>query len=577
MMERIKWWIKEYWLLLLLCVVMLINLGYMHHEVYLINYSGIEHPRLVILWLLDVLLPLIVFMVAGKRKVALVLTYVFLMFFAVANIGYSRFFNQYITINVFAEVSNLKGLWWISYLKDAFRWTDIILVVTTALFSFGITKISRGEIRKDMATVATLIVASLLIYISPDKMNWFKADSFKQSRQRFSDLVELDKIARQFNWNQEAAIFYNGLLRGQLYGNIAVSARNITLSSDEIEKIDRYLSGRRMELMPLSDSCVVRNTPNVVFILVESYISAASKVAVGGKEITPHLNNLMRDRNTYTNMRMMSQRGAGESSDAQVSYLTGMLPLSSDLSISYIVRDSIVGFPKLLKEQKGYNTYITLPTPAYVWHQNEVNPKYGFDNVIECTDKTTGRWGDDEGIFEKLSKCPLKHPYFNMVLTVSMHGPYNFDFLGSINQKSPFSYPDTFSEEYRHYLDKCYYTDVQIGKYLAHLKESGNYENTIIIVTSDHQIRKNSFKAVNNSDLPLIIANSGIPSSVFQDGKINQIDVYPTMIDMFGIKTDWHGMGHSLLREGYSSEISPLTREVSDKMLRGDYFRVERN
>ena len=67
----------------------------------------------------------------------------------------------------------------------------------------------------------------------------------------------------------------------------------------------------------------VKGKPNVVFIMVESYLSVASQMKIDGKEVTPCLNELMRDPRNYHNLNVTSNRGGGESSDAQISYFTG--------------------------------------------------------------------------------------------------------------------------------------------------------------------------------------------------------------------------------------------------------------
>ncbi|MGM9713726.1 MAG: LTA synthase family protein [Prevotella sp.] len=351
-----------------------------------------------------------------------------------------------------------------------------------------------------------------------------------------------------------------------------VRYNNVSLSEREIIEIDNYIKAMNQERTPMVDSCQVKGTPNIILILVESYISEASKVRIGGKSVTPNLNKLIGENGTYCNMKMQSQRGAGESSDAQVSYFTGLIPLSSELSISYIAHDSIIGLPRLLKEQKQYTTYITLPTPSYFWHQNELNPKYGIDNVIDCIDKGNN-WCDDEMLFNKLEWQNLRQPFFNTILTVSMHGSYEGDMPYNTKADSPFTYPKNYSKEFCHYLDRCYFTDMQIGKYINHLKKTRLYENSVIIITSDHQTKPNSLNMdVNDKDLPLIIVNSGIDLKRFWKGEMNQIDLYPTLLDMFGIECEWRGFGRSILRSGYSSKISARSKEISGKIIRGNYF-----
>ena len=74
----------------------------------------------------------------------------------------------------------------------------------------------------------------------------------------------------------------------------------------------------------------------------------------------------------------------------------------------------------------------------------------------------------------------------------------------------------------------------------------------------------------------LIIANTHIAAEMFYVGSINQIDLYPTMLDMFGLQSEWRGMGHSLLRKGYNNTISDTQRRISNNILRGGLRLLQR-
>lgn len=575
-MEIIKSFVKGYGIFISICLLIWLNLMYMHYEVFILNYTAQSVCRSMFFGMVDVLVTLLFFLVLtlGRRKLSFVLTYIFIMIFVISNVIYSRFFGQYITFDILNIGENLKGTWWMSYLCEAFRLSDLIIVLTTVLFIVGIKKIKNGNLLKDVVTIIAMLICSFCIHVVPaTREDYVSLRSWNETSEWLKNIFYYD-LTDPFICNQEKTIFTNGILKAQLYYNVKLHSRSISLSETDRQEIEKYIAKRREELLPLSDSCIMEGTPNIVFILVESYISTASEITINGREVTPNINKLMREKDTYSNLKMTSQRRAGESSDAQVCYLSGLIPLSSELSLSYVVRDSIIGLPHLLKTQKGYTTYITLPTPSYFWHQNEVNKKYGIDNIINCVD--TGKsnsWCDDQRLFDVLTSKKLNQPFFNIILTVSMHGSYEYDFFESLGKKSPFIYPKEYSKEFCHYLDKCYYTDMQIGKYLKHLKEQDIYDNSVIIITSDHQTKPNSLNMdTNDTDLPLIIANSGISPHYFEKNTINQIDLYPTMIDMFNIKTAWRGLGYSILRDGYTPVISSKSKEVSDKILRGNYF-----
>jgi len=563
--------------MLFLCLLMYINVGYMHYEVYFSKISSEwcgTRPFLSA-WI-DVTATLLLFLLctAGRRKSAFVLTYSTLMVFVVANMVYSRFFNRYITPDVLDEAANFRGSWWMQYVPHAFCWTDLLLVVTTLLFGWGVRRIEPKRTRRDLLLVLTLIVLPCVLYTLKLAVHWRTADDVKA----WIDSIDFREDTKlEFMFNQEYAIMRNGILLGQVYGNIASASKNVELSDAEVREIGAFIKQKAADAKPLPKSLRVKGKPNVVFIMVESYLSVASQMKIDGKEVTPCLNELMSDPRNYHNLNVTSNRGGGESSDAQISYFTGLLPLQSEMSVQRIIKNRVAALPRLLHEQKGYHTYITIPTNRFFWHQNEANLSYGIDHTIELGNYENGYWCQDEEIFNRLQNVKLQEPYMNIILTLSMHGSYDTDFLAETPVRSPFNYPSRFSAEFCHYLDKCFYTDLQIERYIVYLKRSGQYDNTVLIVCSDHEPKEGSLGMDDWSmSLPLIIANTHIAAEMFYVGSINQIDLYPTMLDMFGLQSEWRGMGHSLLRKGYNNTISDTQRRISNNILRGGLLFLQR-
>lgn len=96
------------------------------------------------------------------------------------------------------------------------------------------------------------------------------------------------------------------------------------------------------------------------------------------------------------------------------------------------------------------------------------------------------------------------------------------------------------------------------------------------MICSDHEVPKASSQMGCSENLPIIILNSHIAKDKFYQGRINQIDLYPTLLDMFELKTKWRGMGHSLLRDDYTNKITPAERHISNMIINGDYFSQQK-
>lgn len=96
------------------------------------------------------------------------------------------------------------------------------------------------------------------------------------------------------------------------------------------------------------------------------------------------------------------------------------------------------------------------------------------------------------------------------------------------------------------YLACVSYVDAQMGKMIQALKDSGEYENTIIVLWSDHGFNLGEMgywgKATNYeiaTRVPFIIVAPGVSDKVKgqkSDALVELIDIYPTLCDLAGLK-----------------------------------------
>lgn len=217
---------------------------------------------------------------------------------------------------------------------------------------------------------------------------------------------------------------------------------------------------------------------------------------------------------------------------------------------------------------------MTIPNNENFWHQKELNAKYGFRQFFALGTEDNKLWCQDDEIFKNviIEQQHLQQPFFHVVLTLSMHGSYKGN--PSFNSKiDAFHFPVNYSPEYCNYLKKCNYTDEQIGKYLDYLRNTNRYSNTVIVISSDHEVDLNMPKEkMNDYDLPLLIINSGVDNKFFSQSRCNQVDLFPTLIDLMGVESYWRGVGHSLMRKCDSFMLTDKEEYISAKILQGNYF-----
>ena len=192
-------------------------------------------------------------------------------------------------------------------------------------------------------------------------------------------------------------------------------------------------------------------------------------------------------------------------------------------------------------------------------------------------------WLNDEEIFKLAQSKDIKmpQPFLSIILTASTHSPYN----QAIEENTTFNFPKEYTQELQNYLINLHYTDRQIGNYILFLKQNQLYDNSIIVITSDHEAHADflnlppSLKHITH-EIPLYIIN--VPNVIKRSSHdtIKQMDIFPTLLDLTGIQSSWRGVGRSLLM---SDSIANSNREkerrenaqkISDIIIHSDYFKT---
>ena len=121
---------------------------------------------------------------------------------------------------------------------------------------------------------------------------------------------------------------------------------------------------------------------------------------------------------------------------------------------------------------------------------------------------------------------------------------------------------DPFSPELQRKLRHAYYActsyiDAQLGLIIQALKDEGEYDNTIIVLWSDHGFNLGEMgywgKATNYeiaTQVPFIIVAPGTTDKtkgLKSDALVELVDIYPTLCDLAGLKRPKTLEGHSLV------------------------------
>jgi lipoteichoic acid synthase len=461
-----------------------------------------------------------------------------------------------------------------------FRWQDLFYILWIVLFGWLYKRYNKVELKtqwlKTMGwlwgAMLTVVVAFILV------LGLLHDHNLKTSFIRFSP------IKQQYTQAPNNMLYRSGFLRRALVCYDDFIQTNLELDESQKEAIRREYSDYKQR----TTTATVEGEKNLIFIIVESYLAQTSDLVVDGKEITPFMNRLKRDSTVYYNGHMHSNTNIGESSDGQFIYMTGLLPLECEITVNIAKDKTFCGLPAVLmiatphsdqrSEKAGRlkHSHIIVPTSPTFWEQDKMNLRYGIEKMYSKfdydKDMNDNEDLDDEQIFQMATQVETtaEQPFFSLVLTMSMHNPY------TKCVEHGFTLTDeSLSEEYRNYLVDCHYTDMQIERYIDGLKQRGLYDNSVIVITADHHAHPVHLNMGNkvSDELPLYIINGGIDRDHAWTGRCNQLDVYTTLLDMFGIRADWRGLGHTLLNADYKEYSLGTMKPLSNWMIRSNYFR----
>lgn len=453
------------------------------------------------------------------------------------NVVYARIFGVYISLSVLGEGGNLPFSDILTFIYDSTKISDSIYIVLSVVFCFVYRKAKKND------TCGILIGLS---FIWVGLALTVKASPFVPTQE--------SKL-----WEPMIVDYKCGFVRGELLYGLLNMSKTYELSEYEKTDITEFLLAKSESVY--HDSLAVLAKKNIVFFICESYMSLTADLIDCGERITPTLDSLRKAPSTLYNGNVIPNIRMGESGDGQFIYMTGLLPLTDELTISYAQKNSFESLGKYMKTQ-GYKTAMTIPTENNVWHQKSLCNSYSIDYLFSTSevDGMSSVINDSLLVDYAISnECKLKSPYIHFVLTYSSHGPYN--------QESP----------YRDYLKRCRYMDSQIKRYISYLHTTGKYENTLLVFVADHDVNKIFFgkdavKKVNRF-IPFMVCNTGrVWDKKYSVKTMNQIDVFPTLLDMFGAKVKYRGVGQSLFDDSESSIITDDKEEISRKIIRGNFF-----
>lgn len=458
-----------------------------------------------------------------------------LSFILYGNVVFYRFFDDFLTLPVLFQTSNFSDLGTsasaIMSWKDLFYFTDVIVLILIIKLKptwFSLQNYSRANRR------AYFLVATALVFF-----NLGLAESERpQLLTRTFDREMLVKNIGTYNYH-----VYDIFLQSKS------SAQRAMADGSELADIDNYVRASYIE--PDKEMFGVAKDKNLIMVSLESLQNFVINSEMNGQEITPFLNDFIGESYYFDNFYHQTQQG--KTSDSEFLLDNSLYPLNRGAVFFTHSGNEFESMTEKLGENGYYTTAMHANNKSF-WNRDIMYDSLGYERFYslpdyEVTEENSVNWGMKDIPFFEQSVEHMKEmpqPFSTKMITLTNHYPFTLD------EEDKLIDPYTSNDgTVNRYFQTVRYMDEAVKNFITDLKESGLYENSVIVMYGDHYgISENHNKAMSQylgkevtpvvstqlQEVPLIIHVPG------QEGKTiskvsGQIDLKPTIMHLLGIDT----------------------------------------
>ena len=315
-----------------------------------------------------------------------------------------------------------------------------------------------------------------------------------------------------------------------------------------------------------------RGKPKNLVIILEESLGAQFIGALGGKPLTPRLDELAQQGWLFEQLYATGTRSV-RGIEAVV---TGFTPTQSSAVVK--LDKSQTGFftiAQLLK-QKGYSTEFIYGGEGHFDNMASFFLGNGFERVVDQRDYVNpvfeGSWGvSDEDLFTKAHQeferlHQTGKPFFSLVFSSSNHDPFEF----------PDGRIELYEQPKNTRNNAAKYADYAVGTFFDKAKQAAYWNDTVFLIVADHDSRAYGAELVpvKHFHIPGLILGAGI--SAQRDARLSsQIDLPPTLLSLIGIDSENPMLGRDLTKVSANDPGRALMQfDNNFALLRGDRMVV---
>ncbi len=318
-----------------------------------------------------------------------------------------------------------------------------------------------------------------------------------------------------------------------------------------------------------------KSTPNIVLIITESfsreYCGSFNKdMGIDNyKGYTPFLDSLSQHSLIFPN----AFANGSKSIHGMSSILAGIPSFRTAFTSSPYSKQKIQSLVSILNEL-GYDTSFfhgaSNGSMGFLGFGNILGfDHYYGENEYNNNEDFDGSWGIWDEPFMQYMKERLDQkevPFFSTVFTITSHEPYVI----------PNKYTGKFPKGSIPMHECVGYTDYAFKEFFKEAQKEPWFENTIFIITSDHgnQVYYGDeyLKVINRNAVPILIYKPDGSLKGENYDLAQQIDIYPTVLDLIGYDKPFRSWGRSLVGGDTIVPFAINYGGLQYRMQRGNYI-----
>ncbi|REK77498.1 LTA synthase family protein [Paenibacillus paeoniae] len=505
------------------------------------------------------------------RLIALIALNLILSFILYADVIYYRYFQDLITVPVLMQLGQVESLGGsihtLMKLEDFRLLWDAVIIIPYAVYvlwrgradlkakaasNTGTVRLRKISIRIGCTIAAFMLGFSLFFTNLNHATDTWAKGLFEKNWWNLSI------------YNVAGALGFHGY---DIYRYAKINWLDVEpVSAEHRSDTQRFMENRaaaRSELERTDALFGAYEGSNVLMVQVESLQTFMLGQSIGGKEITPVLNQLLKESAYFSTF--YHQTAQGRTSDADFAVNCSLQPMKSGSVFIQYASHEFGCLPTQLKSE-GYSTNVFHPYQGGFWNRNVMYKNMKYDQFYSMKhyelDERLG-WSLGDKSFYRQSMdviASLPQPFHSFLISLTSHHPYKLPAAEKLLDTEELT--DTIMGDY---LQVIHYADAALGELIDRMKAEGLWDNTIFVLYGDHdnsiqnwdlypRFMKDTTNAAEREQViksvPMLIhLPDGAHAGTYNKAS-GQLDMTPTIMYLLGLSTSepkW--LGAPLLTE----------------------------